>query len=226
MDDLLASCRDDVARMADELFAFLPPTEGAFALLVGEVEARVAAELARRRPPVAPPACGPGCAACCTINVGALAVEGAAAAAFLRTALPSAEAPRRAEALLEFHARVRWLEDAERIRLRLACPFLDARGACSIHPVRPLACRAVSSLDAGDCRRALDERCDDEAGGLVAMDLLQRALYETALAALVEALAARGLDARRRDVSGMAGAFLADPGLAAAFAGGARVPLE
>jgi hypothetical protein len=58
------------------------------------------------------------------------------------------------------------------------------------------------------------------------MDLLQRALYETALAALVEALAARGLDARRRDVSGMAGAFLADPGLAAAFAGGARVPLE
>jgi Fe-S-cluster containining protein len=226
MDGLLASCRDDVARMADALFAFLPPTEGAFALLLQEIDARVAAELARRHPPVAPPACGPGCAACCTMNVGTLAIEGAAAAAFLRSALPAAEASRRAEALLEFHARVRWVDDAERIRVGLACPFLDARRACSIHPVRPLACRAVSSLDPRDCRRALEERRDDEDGGAVAMDLLQRALYDVALATLAEALASRGLDARRRDVSGMAGAFLAEPGLAAAFAGGARLPLE
>jgi Fe-S-cluster containining protein len=160
------------------------------------------------------------------MNVGTLAIEGAAAAAFLRSALPAAEASRRAEALLEFHARVRWVDDAERIRVGLACPFLDARRACSIHPVRPLACRAVSSLDPRDCRRALEERRDDEDGGAVAMDLLQRALYDVALATLAEALASRGLDARRRDVSGMAGAFLAEPGLAAAFAGGARLPLE
>jgi Fe-S-cluster containining protein len=212
--------------MADDLFAFLPPTEGAFALLLQEIDARIASELRRREPPVAPPACGPGCATCCTINVGTLALEGAAAAAFLRAELPPGEAERRAGALLEFHAQVRWLDDGERIRCSIACPFLDARRACSIHPVRPLACRAVSSLDAGDCRRALDERCDDEAGGLVTMDLLQRALYEVALDTLAGSLAARGLDARRRDVSGMAGAFLADPALAAAFAAGARVPLE
>jgi Fe-S-cluster containining protein len=226
MEDLLTSFRGDVTRMADDVFAFLSPTEGAFALLLQEVDARVAVELRRRHPPVAPPACGPGCATCCTINVGTLAVEGAAAAAFLRAELPPGEAERRAGALLEFHAYVRWLDDGERIRCGIACPFLDAHRACSIHPVRPLACRAVSSLDAGDCRRALAERSEDEPGGMVAMDLLQRALYETALATLAEGLAARGLDARRRDVSGMAGAFLADPALAAAFGDGARVPLE
>jgi hypothetical protein len=58
------------------------------------------------------------------------------------------------------------------------------------------------------------------------MDLLRRALYEEAARALAGALAGRGLDARPRDVSGMVGAFLADPGLAAAFGAGARVPLE
>ncbi len=227
MDDLLARCRDDLARMADEALASGAPSEASFAALLAGVERRIALELGRRHPPVAPPACGPGCAACCTINVGTLAVEGAAAAAFLRAALPPAEAARRAEALLAFHERVRWLEDEERIRARLSCPFLDARDSCAIHPVRPLACRSVSSLDAADCRRALAERCEGEdEGGVVAMDLLQRELYGDALATLAAALAARGLDARRRDVSGMAGAFLADPGLAAAFGAGARVPLE
>jgi hypothetical protein len=58
------------------------------------------------------------------------------------------------------------------------------------------------------------------------MNLLQKTLYDEALGALSEVLARRGLDARRRDVSGMTGAFLADPALAAAFSAGAPVPIE
>jgi Fe-S-cluster containining protein len=225
MQEAIEACRRDLARIVDAVLGATAPCEGGFALLMERLERRVAAAL-EARAPVAPPACGPGCAACCTVNVATVAVEGAAAAAFLRRNLGREEARACADGLLEFHRRVRWLEDGERIRERLACPFLDARRACSIHPVRPLACRGVTSLDPGECRAALDERSSGEGDGEVRMDLLRRALYEEAARALAGALAGRGLDARPRDVSGMVGAFLADPGLAAAFGAGARVPLE
>jgi hypothetical protein len=159
------------------------------------------------------------------VNVGTLAIEGAAVAALLRT---RAEAgPRRAEGLRAFHDRVRWLEDRERAAERIACPFLTDDARCAIHPVRPLACRGLSSLDAADCDRVLSGRGEDDEdeARLVRMDLLQKALHDEAFAALAEALSARGLDARCRDVSGMTAAFLADPGLAAAYLAGARVPL-
>jgi hypothetical protein len=121
---------------------------------------------------------------------------------------------------------VRWLDDGERIRERLACPFLDGARSCSIHPVRPLACRSISSLDPAECRRAMAVRGDDDPGATVRMDLLQLEVHEAALGALARALGARGLDVRMRDVTGMAGAFLADARLASRFGGGARVPLD
>jgi Fe-S-cluster containining protein len=223
--DEIARCARDVAAAAEELLgAALPPSEPAFAALLERVEERVAASLALR-PPGAP-ACGPGCDACCTVNVGTLAFEGAAIAAHLRARLGEAGARAAARDLLAFHDRVRWLEDAERIREGLACPFLDGARACSIHPVRPLACRSISSLDPAECRRALRERAEDDEPGLVRMDLLQRGLYEEAIGALAATARQRGLDGRARDVSGMAGAFLAEPGLARAWGAGTRVPLE
>jgi hypothetical protein len=191
------------------------------------VEARVEAALPVRRPAGEPaPACAKGCASCCTVNVGALAPEGAAVAAFLRRGVPPEALAGQAARLLRFHDQVRWLEDGERIRAGLRCPFLDGQGACSIHPVRPLACRALTSLDAADCRRALQERGEGDGPGTVRMNLLQKVLYDEAHAALGEALARRGLDARRRDVSGMAGWFLADAGRVDAFAAGSPVGLE
>jgi hypothetical protein len=222
----VAECGRDVGRMAGRILGETPRGEDALGELMAAVERRIAIEL-RTRPAGEPaPACGAGCATCCTVNVATLAVEGAAIAAFLRRRLGPDEARHRATALLGFHDRVRWLEDGERIRARLTCPFLDDRRACGIHPVRPLACRGVTSLDPDDCSRALAERADDEGPGVVRMGLLQHALYGQALAALADAVAARGLDARMRDVSGMAGAFLADPARAASFAAGQRLPLE
>jgi Fe-S-cluster containining protein len=225
IEDVAECCAGDVARIVEELLLAVAPSEEAFATLMGVVEDRIAAALVDRGDVA--PACRTGCAACCTVNVGTLAVEGAAIAGFLRRRLGPDGAREASRALLAFHDRVRWLEDGERIRERLACPFLDASRACTIHPVRPLACRSVSSLDAEDCRRAIAERGEDDAeGGMVRMDVLQRDVYEAALHALGRALAARGLDGRRRDVTGMAGAFLADAGLAAAFGSGGRLPLE
>jgi len=222
--DEIARCARDVATAAEDLLGALRPSEGTFAILMELVEERVATSLARRE--AARPACGPGCAACCTVNVGTLAVEGAAIAAFLRARLGPDGARAAARDLLDFHGQVRWLDDGERIRARLACPFLDAQGACTIHPVRPLACRSISSLDPAECRQAARERGEDEAPGLVRMDLVQRALYEEAIGALVQAVRERGLDGRLRDVSGMAGAFLAEPELARTYGEGTAVPLE
>ncbi len=199
--------------------------EGDLTVLLEVVWAAIEVEQGLERVPGKPrPACRPGCAGCCRINVGTLAIEGAVVAARLRSQEPDPEAA--AARLLAFHERVRWLEDRERVSEKLLCPFLDPQARCSIHPIRPLACRGVSSLDPEDCRRALSgEEPDDGEAGLVRMDLLQKALHDEAFAALAEALAARGLDARCRDVSGMTAAFLADPALAAAFLSGTRVPL-
>jgi Putative zinc- or iron-chelating domain len=223
----IAGCVRDVARLADRALERGRCDEEALARLMAAVEDRVQVAVTSSRPAgEPPPACAKGCATCCTVNVGTLPLEGAAAASFLRRWIGPEAVGGRAVKLLRFHQGVRWLDDGERIRARLRCPLLDAGGGCSIHPARPLACRALSSLDATDCRLALDERGDGSGHGLVRMNLLQKTLYDEALGALSEVLARRGLDARRRDVAGMTGAFLADPALAAAFSAGAPVPIE
>jgi hypothetical protein len=223
----IAGCVREVAGLAEETLARGRCDEETLARLMAAVEARVQAALPPTRPAgEPPPACAPGCATCCTVNVATLPLEGAAAAAYLRGHAQDEDPGRRAAALLRFHDGVRWQEDGERIRARVRCPFLDGRGECAIHPARPLACRALSSLDAADCRLALDERGAEEGPGLVRMNLLQKALYDGASGALSEVLARRGLDARRRDVSGMTGFFLGDPARAAAWAAGVPVSLD
>jgi Fe-S-cluster containining protein len=224
MEDVAGRCAEDVRRLTEDLFEAIQPSEEAFGVLMDLIGRRIETSLTAR--PATPAACGPGCAACCMLNVGTLPVEGAAVAAYLRRQLGPEGAARKARALLAFHDRVRWLDDGERIRERLACPFLDASRSCSIHPVRPLACRSISSLDAEDCSRAMAGRGDDDACATVRMDLLQLEVHEAALGALSRALAARGLDVRLRDVTGMTGVFLADSRLASRFGGGAPVPVE
>ena len=223
----VADCGRDVERLAAQAIEHGHRDEAAFLALSSAVERRIALELEPDAGgAVPPPACGPGCACCCTVNVATLAVEGIAVAAFLRRRLAPDDVAGRAAALLAFHERVRWCEDGERIRVGLSCPFLDDRRACAVHPVRPLACRAISSLNPDECRRALEERSSGEGEGYVRMNLLQKALYDEALRAVASALSAHGLDARTRDVSGMAGVFLADAAQVGAYVAGGRVPLE
>ncbi|GAO01644.1 YkgJ family cysteine cluster protein [Anaeromyxobacter sp. PSR-1] len=232
LDEAVARCRDEVGALAERGLA--AGSEAALAALLEGVERAVAASLGVARPSGTPsPACGPGCSSCCVLNVGTLPVEGAVAAARLRRGLDAGAAAALGARLLAFHDRVRWLEDRERIAGRVACPLLDGAGRCAIHPARPLACRSVSAVDRGDCRAALalaagDGQDDEEDGRapVVRMDVAQRTLYLEALDALGGALARRGLDARRRDVSGMVGHFLARPGALDAWQGGAPLPLD
>ncbi len=222
----LEGCREEVAWRADGALASARSV-GDVADLLAEIEAVVARALRTARPRDTPAAaCGPGCAGCCTVNVGTLALEGAVAAAWLRERLPPRDRAAAAARLLAFHEYVRWLEDHQRVAERLACPLLDPAGRCTVHPVRPLACRSVSSLDPGDCARALVGSSEGEGEPLVRMDVAQQALYQEALAELAAALGRRGLDARTRDVSGMIGVFLADPALLGTLLQGARLPLE
>lgn len=226
LSEIVERSRRELERLADAALAACTGAP-ALACLLQEVQAGIERELGAAREPGEPTAaCARGCAACCTVNVATLAIEGAVAAAWLAERLPEPERVARASALIAFHDRVRWLEDEDRIASREACPHLTPDGACAIHPVRPLACRSLSSLDAADCRRALRERMERDGGGEIRMHVLQNALYTGAVTVLQAASARAGLDARCRDVSGMTGIFLADPSLAARFLDALPLPIE
>jgi Fe-S-cluster containining protein len=226
MDGPIDRTRREVERLAAVALA-APDGSGALGRLMEGVQEGIERELRAHHSAEEPePACGPGCAACCVVNVSTLPVEGAVAAAWLTERLTPDEREARAKSLLAFHDRIRWYEDEDRIASRETCPLLAADGRCVIHPVRPLSCRSLSSLDAGDCRRALQERMKRDGGGEVRMNVLQHGLYTDAVAVLQEALKARGLDGRCRDVSGMVGSFLADPDLVGRYLEGERLPME
>ena len=192
------------------------------------VEERVQAAVPPHRPAgEPPPACGPGCSACCTVNVGTLPLEGAAAAAYLRRRLPPEQVgrPGRGAAPVPRRGPVAGRRRAHPGPGPLPVP---GRAGRVRHPPGPPARlpRAQLASTPPTAGSRSTERGEEEGPGLVRMNLLQKALYDEAIGALAEVLARRGLDARRRDVSGMTGAFLADPARAAAFAAGARVPIE
>ena len=87
----------EVTRLAEEALGRGRRDEEALTALMAAVEARVQSVLSRSRPDgEARPACSHGCATCCTVNVGTLAVEGAAAAAWLGKRTGSGEVGRRA----------------------------------------------------------------------------------------------------------------------------------
>lgn len=102
-----------------------------------------------------PLACHRGCATCCTLRVSATAPEVWLVARFLRQVLPALQA--RGIDLLaqvrEADARTAGLDEAQRVALRRACPFI-AQGVCVIYGVRPLACRGHASHDLRACREA------------------------------------------------------------------------
>ncbi|ANA39629.1 YkgJ family cysteine cluster protein [Geobacter anodireducens] len=169
-------------------------------------------------------ACGPGCMTCCIVNVSVLVPEAWTIAAWLRQRLGTGEADRLAERLAAAARAIRWLDDADRIRGAVTCPFLDGRGWCSIHPVRPLMCRALTSIDAAQCRRALESRTSDEDVALEC-NLFQKYLMEQAYRAVAAALERRGMDSAGRELVGTVARFLNEPRLADEFLAGRLITL-
>ena len=101
-------------------------------------------------------ACNQGCAACCRLRVVASAPEILLIAKYLRA--KSAHFQQcgidLTQRIAEADADTRALSEAERAQRKRRCPFIF-KGACTIYPVRTMACRGHASLDKRACASAL-----------------------------------------------------------------------
>lgn len=219
--------QSDVHLLEDELTAILSDARGNGNVEAGLVQVlahcanRAEAHCADREM-----ACARGCRHCCVLNVAVLLPEALRIAETIRAEWP---APAWSALLkrLESHSnRERWMTDEERVMRSAFCPLLDSEGACSIHPVRPLACRGVASLDSSCCRSAFDPIIDDECDRSVPADLVRRDAYDQVFMALGRALAGQGLDDRSIEVGVGILAFVRNPEFTSLYASGGRIPRE
>ena len=169
--------------------------------------------------------CGAGCPHCCVLNVAVLLPEAAVIADHLRATCPATELTSLMARLAAHVSWGRWMDDEERIARQVWCPFLDAAGSCAIHPVRPLACRGVASLERERCREAFNPIISDQ-DRLVPADLLRRAAYDAAFASLAGVLGQQGMDDRSIELGAGVLAFLECPAHGDLLLGGGRLPGE
>lgn len=215
--------RDEIADLATRDLAGATGAEGVrtvMAWLTGRAEEVLASWLSPQERDLI--ACGPGCAACCRVNVTVLLPEAIAIAAYLEDTRGREELTPLKMHIAATAARVRWMEDDERIRASVPCPFLDGRGWCAIHPVRPLTCRALSSTDREQCRRALASHGSDEEETIV-VNIFQKFLMEETFRALSAAMEKSGFDITGRELSRSVTRCLQDPGVVDDFLAGKRV---
>ncbi|QXE92604.1 hypothetical protein KP001_08845 [Geomonas subterranea] len=172
-----------------------------------------------------PFACAPGCPHCCVLNVAVLLPEAMTIALWLRERLSGAELTGLQKRLAAHRSWARWMDDDERILKQMSCPLLDSFGGCSVHPVRPLACHAITSLDSQCCREALMPAVTDEER-LVPADLLRKAVFDAAFTALASGLRLTGLDDRSIELGTGVLAFLEHPELQESFLAGGRFPRD
>ena len=165
-------------------------------------------------------ACHAGCSACCSLNVAVLLPEAISIATWLREPAFA----QLAETVGTFARYLRWVDDEERIRLRIPCAFLDHRGWCLIHPLRPLMCRSIAATDPDQCRKSLEITwMDDEEP--VMLNLEQKFFYDEAFMHVATALDRRGLDSRSMELHTAVQAFRDRPERVADFLAGERISL-
>lgn len=155
-------------------------------------------------------ACGPGCGSCCVVNVDILAPEAAAIADFIKTTM----SPQNLEILrlkiAKLQRLTRGFNHTERIISHQPCAFLDDAQSCSIHPVRPLLCRSVSSTSADDCRLALEMQ-EQGRQHPISCRIAQRDIYEAAFCGLAAGMERQGLDSRSGRLTDLIQPLLAPP---------------
>lgn len=168
-------------------------------------------------------ACRAGCPHCCVLNVTVLLPEASAIATRLAGMLPDKELAGLIGRLDYQRMRVRWMEDGERVRRQIDCPFLDGEGSCSIHPFRPFMCRGITSLDSGLCRESLDPT-ELDVPRTVPMDMARKSVMDDAFCALARAAEQRGMDGRGIELAAGVGAFLSRPELSGLLLAGGSLP--
>lgn len=115
-----------------------------------EAFATSAAGLEKLVPPEKPLACKKGCAHCCHLAVMTDGATVLRVAEHVRTNLNQAERMLLDMRLIVYEDKVEKMTQSQRSMARIPCPLL-VDGACSVHEVRPLICRAFNSYDAEIC---------------------------------------------------------------------------
>jgi Fe-S-cluster containining protein len=101
-------------------------------------------------------ACRAGCAHCCYQSVGVTPPEALAIFDYLQHSRSPSELASLSAQVAARNAQTSGLSASERFSPDHPCPFLQVElGHCSIYEVRPLACRGMNSLDAGECETRL-----------------------------------------------------------------------
>jgi len=169
-------------------------------------------------------ACRAGCSACCCVQVSVLLPEALAISSYLEQEFSPAEQKAFSQKLAESWAKIRWMDDNERRYKQIPCAFLDERGKCIIHPVRPFLCRALNATSPEECRQALAAvRWDEEAP--IEMNLKQKSLWDSAFISVGEAMRENGLESRSFELTGAIFAIRQGPELLSDFLAGKRLSL-
>lgn len=193
-----------------------PSLEGAYALAHETLSAlsKLAEGLAAQSPREV--ACATGCDHCCHQSVGVTGIEAVTIVDYLKAQLNAEALERLALSVRQTRELTRGLSYSDRHSPAFPCVFLNAKGACSIYPVRPLVCRAVNSLDAEQCRlnlRAPEQRSKFLATGQGAEALLGpiRASHAISAGMQLAGSDAYGIDMQPLDLVAAIDELLTDP---------------
>jgi len=183
-----------------------PEVDGASdaAETVQQMAEKVCAELVGRDHRIA---CSEGCSHCCVVNVSILPPEAEAICNYLLSVSTEEELELLRKKLHALDLETRWLDDEERIMARKQCAFLTEAGSCSIYPVRPLLCRAMTSTDGNNCREALNMLALDEETPIF-INLQQQEIFEAAFIGFSEALKSLSLEYRSLRLTGAVSQFM------------------
>lgn len=159
-------------------------------------------------------ACKNGCYWCCYFTVDVRAVEVFSILDFMTRELSADERARVRSEIEKNSALLQGLDDLERMRRNVKCPFLSA-GRCTIYEARPQTCRNYHATDVAGCRasyeRPDDTGIDPEFAPLV---------YQSGGAhvdAFSSAMEQRGYDTRAYELSTALAAAIAQPDSRARF---------
>lgn len=107
-------------------------------------------------PDVGTLACRAGCTWCCHFSVDVRAVEVFSILDFVERALPPEEKSRIYSEVRANSAALQGMDDMERMRRNVKCPFLSA-GRCSIYEARPQTCRNYHATDVAGCQQSYED---------------------------------------------------------------------
>lgn len=144
--------------------------------------------------------CKKGCYYCCIVNVSILEIEAYNISHFLYENNTDFNLKSLKNKLRFLSKDYYGLTDSERIISKRYCPFLNKEGACSIHSVRPLVCRAVTSTDVRDCKNSINSEVWGETIPIL-QNQIQRDIYDYAFIKIGEVHKTLGLESRSEEIT-------------------------